>query len=327
MKTIHWGIIGCGRIAHKFADAIKSVGNARLTACASKELAKANAFKEKYALQYAYDNYDDLVKNSEIDAVYIATTHNFHYENAMLCLNNGKAILVEKSFTINAKQAQDIIDLAGKKGLFVMEAMWTRYLPLSYWVREQIKNGEIGEVCHIEASFGVKFDFDENSRIFNINLAGGGLLDLAIYPLSYVSMVLGYEPITISSVAKIGETGVDEQAAISLLYKNGKTASINYSVHCNYSNTAIIYGTKGKIIVPEYICGKSAKLIKEDGSILELNDEKDNGFIYEIKEATNLILNGKKENSALPHKEIIGIMKICDALRESWSFKYPNESH
>lgn len=325
MKTIHWAIIGCGRIAHQFADAIKSVDHARLIACASKDIAKANAFREKYDLKYAYGSYEELVKNNEVDAVYIATTHNFHYENAMLCLNNGKAILVEKAFTINAKQAQEIIDLANKKGLFVMEAMWTRHLPLAYWVRAQIKDDEVGEVCHIEARFGVKFEFDENSRAFNSNLAGGGLLDLGIYPLSYTSMIFGYEPLKISSVSKIGKTGVDEQAAISLLYENGKTASITYSMLCDYSNEAIIYGTKGKIILTEYIWGKSGKLIKEDGSITEFSEECKNGFIYEIKEATELILNGKKENPALPHKEIIGIMKICDVLRESWNFKYPNE--
>jgi dihydrodiol dehydrogenase / D-xylose 1-dehydrogenase (NADP) len=325
MKTINWGIIGPGGIAHKFADAIKSVENARLIACASKDMDKANAFKEKYDLQYAYNSYDELVKNNEVDAVYIATTHNFHYENAMLCLNNGKAVLVEKAFTINAKQAEELVNLANKKGLFVMEAMWTRYLPLSCWVREQIKNGEIGEACHIDASFGVKFAFDKNSRAFNINLAGGGLLDLGIYPLSYTSMIFGCKPLKISSVAKIGETGVDEQAAISLLYKNGKTASITYSMHCNYSNSAIICGTKGKIILPEYIWGKSGKLIKEDKSITEFSEGNENGFIYEIKEATELIINGKIENPALPHEEIIGIMKICDALRESWSFKYPCE--
>ena len=324
-KIVKWGIIGPGKIANKFADDIKLVDNAKLIACASHDLNKAMEFKEKHGLEFFYGSYDEMLDNPEIDAVYIATTHNFHYENALLCIKHGKHILCEKAFTINAKQAEEIFEKAKAKNLFVMEGMWARFLPAAKWVKEQIRKGEIGEIVSVFAQYGVKIPFNPQSRAYNINLAGGGLLDLGIYPLSFACNILGCDPVEISGVAKIGQTGVDEQASISLKYKNGESATITCSMLDNYENTAIVYGTKGKIFINQASMPTKAKLFKNNDYNIEYESLASNGFEYEISEATSLILKGELESPTITAQDTIGILKICDTLRGLWNFRYPDE--
>ncbi len=325
MKQINWGIIGCGNIANRFALDIKFVENAKLIACSSKDEKKAKDFKEKYDLEFCYSNYEQMLKNPQINSVYIATTHNFHYENALLCIEYDKHILCEKSFTINSKQAKEVFEKAKKKNLFVMEAMWTRFLPATRWVKEQIKNGAIGQVISVFAQFGFKFPFDENSRLYDINLAGGGLLDLGIYPLSFACNILGNRPQKIIGVAKMGKTGVDEQASISLIYKDGQTATLTYSMLINYECSAEIYGTKGKILLNHTCYPTKATLFKENGETDDFDGSFSNNFEYEIREATNLILQGKLESPIISSNDTIEIMELCDNLRQQWDFKYPQE--
>lgn len=334
MNVVKWGIIGSGFIANKFAENIKSVENAKLVACSSKDFNRAYEFKKKHNIEYSYGNYEDMLKNAPIDAVYIATTHNFHYQNALLCIVYGKHILCEKAFTLNAKQANEIFEKAKERNLFVMEGMWTRFLPTTKWVKEQIGKGEIGEIVSAFAEFGVKFLFDPLSRAFNKNLAGGGLLDLGIYALSFACNILGNNPVKITGVAKIGETGVDEQASISLLYKDGQTATITYSMVVEYDNSATIYGTSGKIILNHTSRPTKAKLIKypvsegnleDNEKLIEFESTSLNGFENEIKEATNLILQGESQSPSIKWIDTLRIMEICDNLRAQWNFIYPDE--
>lgn len=334
MNAVKWGIIGSGFIANKFAENIKSVENAKLVACSSKDTNRAYEFMKKHNMQYSYGNYEEMLKNAPIDAVYIATTHNFHYQNALLCIEHGKHILCEKAFTLNASQAKEIFEKAKERNIFVMEGMWTRFLPTTKWVKEQIENGGIGKIASVFAEFGVKFPFDPLSRAFNKNLAGGGLLDLGIYALSFACNFLGNDPLKIAGVAKIGETGVDEQASISLLYKDGQTANIAYSMLVDYGNSATIYGTSGKIILNHTSRPTKAKLIKypslednreDNEKCIEFESTSLNGFENEIKEATDLILKGENQSPDIKWIDTLRIMEICDTLRSQWNFKYPDE--
>jgi len=324
MNEVKWGIIGSGRIANKFADSIKLVQNARLIACSSKDASKALDFKNIHELEFSYGNYEEMLLNPSIDAVYIATTHNFHYENALLCIKYNKHILCEKAFTVNAIQAREIFDKAKEKNLFVMEGMWTRFLPVTSWLKEQVKNGQIGEPLKVFAQFGVNFPYDPDSRAFNINLAGGGLLDLGIYAISFVCNILGTHPVEVSGDVVMGKTGVDEKASINLVYADKKAANINYSLMEDYENTASVYGTTGKVTV-DNLSTPTKGILENTQGVLEFENKNSNGFEYEIQEATNLILKGETQSQVISANDTISMLEICDSLRKQWNFKYPEE--
>lgn len=325
MDTIRWGIIGSGNIANKFAEDIRLVHHCRAVACSSKDIHKANDFKDRHGLDFSYGSYEEMLANPLIDAVYIATTHNFHYENALLCIRYGKHILCEKSFTLNAVQAAEIFSKAGEKGLFVMEAMWSRFLPAAVWMREQIRKGEIGSVTGVFARFGVKFPYDPCSRAFNPDLGGGGLLDIGIYPLSLACSILGSGPDEIIGDAAIGATGVDEQGSILLKFTGGRMASLAYSMLEGYENQTTVYGTKGRILVEQTFMPVKITIIKENEPDVIFENSGTNGFEHEIREAVDLILQGKTESPVMSAGDTIQIMKICDSLRAQWNMKYPGE--
>lgn len=324
-NIVRWGIIGCGNIANKFADDILHVENTYITACSSKNRDRACEFAQKHNIENYYDSYEDMLRSDMVDAVYIATTHNFHYENAMLCLKYNKHVLCEKIFTVNAKQAREIFETAKGKNLFVMEAIWSRFLPVNIWVKKQVLDGQIGDVVSVVAQFGVNFPFDPKSRMYDINLAGGGLLDLGIYPISFICNFLGSNPVRVKGVAGMGFTNVDEQAAVSLLYDKGQTGSATYSMCTNYANLAVVYGTKGRIEVDHTCFAKSAVLYRDDGIRVKFDNDGTNGFEHEIKEAVNSILAGKIQSDIIPARETVQILEICDDLRRQWGLKYPGE--
>ncbi|MHB1452381.1 MAG: Gfo/Idh/MocA family protein [Saccharofermentanales bacterium] len=325
MDEIRWGIIGSGNIAHKFAEDIKLVDHCRVVACSSKDIDKARDFKDRHGLDFSYGSYEEMLDNPLIDAVYIATTHNYHHENALLCIRYGKHILCEKAFTLNAGQAAEIFAEAGKKGLFVMEAMWSRFLPAAVWMREQILKGEIGRITGISARFGVKFPYDPGSRAFDRNLGGGGLLDLGIYPLSLACSIMGGTPDEIIGNAAIGATGVDEQGSILLKYAGGRIASLAYSMLEEYENLATVFGTKGRIMVEQTFKPVKITIIKENEPDILFESSGTNGFEHEIREAVDLILQGKTGSAVMSAEDTIRIMRICDALRAQWNMKYPGE--
>jgi dihydrodiol dehydrogenase / D-xylose 1-dehydrogenase (NADP) len=324
MKSVKWGIIGPGRIAHNFVNAVNSVENAKVVGCASKNIDRSRNFAEKYNLT-SFDSYEDLVKSNEVDAVYIATTHNFHYENMLLCIQNGKHVLCEKAFTINKVQSDKVFEEARINKVFVMEAMWVRFLPAYKWAKMQIDNGAIGSPVLITANLGDQFPFDKDSRAFNINLAGGGVLDIGIYPLSVAAIFFGSEPVEVKSVVHIGETGVDYSGGVSLIYKDGNVASISYTMLANLDNRVVICGTKGKIDINN-IFANSGAVMKTDSEEILFNEPYENGFVFQVAEATEKILNGEFESSVMSWHDTSNIMGICDKIRYNAKFYYPEES-
>jgi len=247
-KIIRWGILGTGLIAREFAQGLRSVADTQLLAIGSRTLATAQECAHQLGVPRSYGSYEDLLKDADVDIVYVATPHSRHKQDCILCLEAGKAVLCEKPFTINAQEAREVITLARQKQLFCMEAMWMRFLPLIQKVKEMINSGVIGEVRMINADFGYKSAYNPESRFFNLQLGGGALLDRGIYPLSLAYHILS-EPTDIVSQAGIGETGVDEQAAIILSYPQGQLAVLSTTLRGESSNQATIIGTRGKITI------------------------------------------------------------------------------
>ncbi len=323
-KVIRWGIIGCGGIAPKFIAGIRCLENTEVVAVASKSLDKAKSLADQEGIKLYFDNYETMVSHPEVDVVYVATSHNFHKENMMLCLKHKKPVLCEKAFTVNAKEALEVIDFARKQGVFLMEAMWTRFLPCNVLLKKMLAEGVIGDVYHLQADFGSYAPFNADGRMYNINLAGGALLDLGIYPVSFAYYIFGKEPVDITSLATIGPTGVDHQNAIIFAYNNGEMAIMSSSFMVQTTHLAVITGTKGSITIPKFYMA--------DRLILKLNNQEpeeivvpfdSTGYNYEAQEVINCLRAGKLESAVMLLNETLQIMNSLDAVRKNWKMRYP----
>ena len=328
MKTVRWGIIGAGNISSRFATALSVLDGTELTAIASRNLDKANAFSEKFHIKKAYGSYEELVKDPEIDVIYIGTPHTEHKSNAELCIVNGKAVLCEKPFTLNQKDTEYLISLAKQYDVFLMEAMWTKFLPATNVVKKWIDDKIIGDIKYITTSFGFTAEFDANSRLFSPALAGGALLDVGIYPITYAIHIMGRLPDHIVSSAYLGKTNIDEMNVIAMRYNDGIMANLSSAITTNLGNDAVIIGEKGKIIVPNFWCANSAELYDLNGNLMDafLLPFTANGYVYEAEEVNHCIRTGRKESDILPLKDTLEIMKILDEIRADWGLVYPSEN-
>ncbi len=324
-RPLRWGILGCGSIADKFATGLQSVPAAKLVAAASRSQDKADKFADKFGAPHRHGSYEALAADAEVDAVYVATPHPMHAEHSILCLNAGKAVLCEKPFTVNAAQAEQIIGVARERKVFLMEAMWSRFFPLMGRVRELVKSGAIGDVRMVQADFGFRTGVNPEGRLFNPALGGGGLLDVGVYALSLASMLLG-TPTQITGVAQIGETGVDEQAALALLYAEGRIASLTTGVRTNTPHEAHILGTDGmiKLHAPWW---KLAKVTVTAGGKEEVMDDgfEGQGMNYEAAHVAECLAAGKTESDIMPLDETLEIIRTMDTLRAQWGLRYPME--
>lgn len=324
-ETIHWGILGPGSIANRFADGLSSVPSAKLHAVGSRTQARADEFADKHSAPKRYDSYEALAADPDVQVVYIATPHPQHKDAALLCLKNGKSVLLEKPFTVNAKEAAEVIEFARAQDLFIMEAMWARFFPAMVKVRELVASGAIGDVRMVQADFGFRTGVDPEGRLFNLALAGGGLLDVGVYPISLASMFLG-TPTEVSGLAQIGETGVDEMAAVTLKYSGGQLASIVTGVRVNTPSEATIFGTDGSIKLHAPFWNLSEMTVNAGGKSEQLSTPYENGgFNYEAQEVMDCLRAGKNESAVMPLDETLSIMQTMDTLRAQWGLKYPME--
>ena len=327
MKKIKWGIIGAGRISSTFATALNSMGDTEITAVASRDSERAKEFSERFKIKKAYTSYEELAKDPEIDVVYIGTPHTEHKANAALCIMNGKAVLCEKTFTLNQTDTQYLIDLAKEHNVFLMEAMWTKFLPTTKVVKKWIQDKIIGEVKYINIGFGFQCDFDPKSRLFDLQVAGGALLDVGIYPITYVIHMMGKLPDKVVSSAYLGKSGVDEMNVIAMSYKEGTIADLNSSISVNSGKDAVIIGDKGKIVVPNFWTAESAEVYDNNRNLVDafLHPFTANGYVYEAEEVNRCLREGKKESDLLPLKDTLDIIKIMDEIRADWGLVYPQE--
>ncbi len=323
--TINWGILGPGSIAHQFATGLQSVSDAKLLSVGSRSQEKADAFADKFSAPKRHASYEALAADPDVHAIYIATPHPLHKDAALLCLEHGKAVLCEKPFTVNAKEAEEVIASARAKDLFVMEAMWSRFFPAMGHVRKLLADGAIGEPLMLQADFGFRAGVDPNSRLFSPAMAGGGLLDVGVYVVSLSSMIFG-TPSQIAGVANLGETGVDELAAISLLHPGGQVSALTTGIRVNTPQDAVILGSEGsiKLHAPWW---KLTKITVNAGGKSEEIDlpYEGQGMNYEAAEVGNCLRAGKNESDILPWAETLSVMKMLDTLRGQWGLKYPME--
>ncbi|HHX12294.1 MAG TPA: Gfo/Idh/MocA family oxidoreductase [Clostridiales bacterium] len=327
MKTIKWGIIGAGNIATKFATALSSMKDTELLAIASRNIKKAEEFADRFQIKKAYGSYEELVKDEEVDVVYIATPHTEHKANGALCIINNKAVLCEKPFTINTEESKYLIDLAAKHDVFLMEAMWTKFLPVTNAVKSWIKDKKIGEVKHIRASFGYNTPYDINSRLYNPDTGGGALLDVGVYPITYACYLLDKLPDNIESSAIIGKSNVDEQNVIALHFDNGVLGNLSSAISAHTGDDALIIGDEGKIHIPNFWNAQKALVYNNEGQIVDSVEIPfmANGYEYEAEEVNNCLRQGKKQSSINSLNDTLDIMTIMDELRQQWGLKYPQD--
>ncbi len=328
MQDIKWGIIGCGGIAGLFATSLEALENGTLLAGASRTPGRAAGFAAKHGMERIYGDYESLVADPDIDAVYIATTHNFHFENAKLCLENGKHVLCEKPFTLNASQALELIGLAREKNLFMMEAVWTRFLPAIGKLRELLAEGAIGEILTVKADFSIEGrEFGPEHRLRSKALAGGALLDLGIYPLTFAAIVFGEPPVRIQSSVVLDDTGVDERSFYLLDYEGGRRAMLSSAFTHSAPTEGIVCGTEGFIRVPGFLWATQLQLHRTGEEPVFFDEPYGEGenFKFEIAHAMECIAAGKTESDIMPLSETLSIMQTMDTLRAQWGLEYPGE--
>lgn len=328
MKELNWAIMAPGNIAAKFATALQGVDSAKLYSVASRNPHKATEFANRFSFEKSAASYAELLADPKVDVVYIASPHSLHAEQSISCLQAGKAVLCEKPMTVNTTEAEAVFSLAKKKNLFYMEAVWTRFMPTLQKVRQWIEDGHIGEVEMIQANFGFCFPFEASHRLYDKTLAGGALLDLGIYPITFAQWVMQQAPSDISAVGQIGQSGVDEKNAILLHYPSGGIAVLNSSITAETTNEAWIFGSKGKIKIPQFWQCQQAILFEGDSrNNSEIETVFDaphrvNGYEYEIEEVHKCLSEQLIESPILPWNESITIMRIMDEVRNQIGLRY-----
>ena len=320
-----FGVIGAGNIAHKFSEALLGM-NGNLWAIASRKHEKALAFKRKYGYVHAYEGYGKLFNDEKVECIYIATPHAFHYELMLKAIEHEKHVLCEKSFTLNEKQAAHVFKEAKKKGVFVMEAMWTRFLPVLTEVLEVVNKGGIGSIEKIDANFTFDVPVNDENRLFNRRLGGGALLDIGIYPITLVNMVMGEPDDFETSVVK-HHTGVDIEHDIAYYYE-GCVARMHASFKDDSVPKAVIHGSNGSIEMTYFWETETAHIYNAHGSLARTihHPHPINGFEYEISEVISCIEKGSLESPVVPHRVTLSILRQMDAIRKEWNLEFPGEN-
>jgi dihydrodiol dehydrogenase / D-xylose 1-dehydrogenase (NADP) len=330
-KPIRWGIISTGGIAGAFAHALQFVEGTELLGVGSRSQDSADRFGEKYNIPRRYPTYQALAEDPDIDAIYVATPHPMHYEDTLLCLNNGKAVLCEKVFAMTAAEANEMIAAARANNVFLMEAMWTRWLPRVVEIRRLLSERVLGEVRFFQADFGVWFQFDPNHRVFAPELGGSALLDLGIYPVSFASMVFGMQPEKVVSLAHMGQTGVDEFSGITFSYPNEGIAQIYTASQLQTPHEALIVGDKGMIRIPgRFYAADSGKFtLQMKGEAPQEFDfpVEDSGYRYEAEEVVRCMREGLMESPVLPLSETLAIMQTMDRIQAAWGTARTDTTH
>ena len=324
-RTIKWAILGPGKIAHKFAQDFRQVKNASLIAVASRSRERAESFASEYQIPNLL-SYDELYRSPEVDVVYIATPHNFHYEQALKCLKNKKAVLCEKPVTLNDQQFRSLVDEAKKNKVFLMEAMWTYFIPCIQKAKEWIKQGKIGDVKIIQADFGYKMDFNPYSRIYAPELAGGALLDLGVYPISFASFFAESKPTKIISTGILSTTGVDETTSI-LLQFNDISCVLYCSVAARTINKGFIFGENGYIELPDFHKAFSVRLFSNEHKLLESFEDGRStwGYNYETQHVTDQLFSDHTESKIASFESSLVVQEIMTEVRRQIGLVYPDE--
>jgi predicted dehydrogenase len=324
-RKIKWGILGAGNIAQAFVNDFPLLENAELVAIAARDKEKAKAFAATHNIQMAF-TYDELYNSNEVDAVYISTTHNFHFEQAIQSMIHGKAVLCEKPITINDTEFKQLAAFSKEKNIFLMEAMWTYFLPAIIKAQQWVDDGRIGALKVIQADFAYPAEKNLDGRMYNPHLAGGALLDIGVYTVAMATLFMQQKPNSITSNAVFTETGVDATTTMSLNYGN-VIAQLCASMVTRLNNKLYLFGESGCIEVPDFWRANHCKLYDKDFQLTETFDDArtSHGFIYQMQHATDKILSGDIESNIMTQKRSDEIQEIMTEVRRQIGLKYPME--
>jgi predicted dehydrogenase len=323
MQTFRWGILAPGAIAGKFAEAVTALPDAVVTAVGSRDLGRAEAFAARHAIPRVYGSYAELVADPDIDAIYVASPHSHHRDHVLLALAAGKPVLCEKPLGASVAHASDMIAAARRANRFLMEALWTRFLPALVTARGWIAAGQIGPLRRLEADFSFRCEWDPASRLLNPALAGGGLLDVGVYVLSLAQWAFGSLPDPAASSAAIGETGVDEQAAMIFQWPDGAQAVLTCGIRTAGTAHARLVGADGSIEIPSFFNAEEVILHAGGKEERVRTPHLKNGFEYEIAEAMACIRGGLLESPVLPWSDTLRLADVSSRLIAHWGVRYP----
>jgi predicted dehydrogenase len=324
--TLRWGILGTGLISSLFTSDLLLTGRA-VTAVGSRSQESGDAFAAKFGIAHVHASYEALVADPDVDVIYVGTPHPFHAANATLALNAGKHVLVEKAFTLNQTEAKALVELATEKGLVVLEAMWTRWMPHMIRIRELIASGALGQLRALLVDHDQQLPTNPEHRLQNPELGGGALLDLGIYPVSFAWDLFG-APSTVYALSSPTATGVDGNDAIILGYPGGEKAVIHTVLDAVGPNTAVIVGTEARIeIAPVWYTPTTFELIAPDGTVLERFDGtvEGRGMQFQANVVERIVASGQLAGTVLPPAESVAIMGTLDEIRRQIGLTYPGE--
>jgi predicted dehydrogenase len=326
IQPTRWGILGTGWIASLFATDLALLPDSRLVAVGSRTQARVDEFSIEFGGVRGHPTYAELVADPEVEAVYVASPHPSHHEDVLLAIEAGKAVLCEKPFTLNATQARELVDAARARGTFLMEAMWTRFLPHMVRVRELLAAGALGEVRSVYADHGQWFERNREHRLFDPELGGGALLDLGVYPISFASMVLG-TPSQVTAVSDPAFTGVDGQTSILLQHNGGAQAVLTCTLEAASPVTAAIVGTDARIEIDRtWYAPTTFRLVTREGVVTEYAEPcAPRGMQHEAAEVTRCLQAGLLESPLMPLDETVAIMATMDQVRAQIGLTYPGE--
>ncbi len=324
MSSIRWGVIGTGGIASAFVADLRLLPDAEVVAVGSRQAPSAEAFAREHDVPKAHPSYAELVADEDVDVVYVSTIHPSHHDAAELAIEAGKAVLVEKPFTMDAAQAQSLVDAARARGVFLMEAMWARFIPHMVRVRELLATGALGEVRLVVADHCQWFPDDPTHRLLAPDLGGGALLDLGIYPVSFASMVLG-EPAAVTAVSSAAFTGVDATTSMLMQHDGGAQAVLTTTLSAVGPNRAAVVGTEARLEIDSvFYAPTTFTLTRRDGSVERFAQPHQGlGLRHEAAEVMACVRDGRLESDVMPLDESVAIMRTMDEVRRQIGLTYP----
>lgn len=317
------GILGAGKIAAKMARTLRELGGGRCYAVASRDIGKARAFADEWGFSKAYGSYEEMLGDPEVELVYVATPHSHHYAHCKLCIGYGKPVLCEKAFMANAREAREIIALARSKGVFISEAIWTRFLPVRFIISDLLDKGAIGEPYMIYASMGYPISGVE--RIRRPELCGGALLDIGVYCINFARMYFGGDVERVASHCTRNEFGMDMQESVSMIYRDGRIANLQASALVSNDREAVISGSRGYLKVDNINNPQLVSLFDQNHVLVgEYPAPRQiSGYEYEVLACEKAVSEGMPETEYMPHEETIAVMEFMDGLRREWGVVYP----
>ena len=327
MKKVNWGIIGAGWIASQFAEDLKLLPQAELKAIASRSPERSEKFAEEMGITTAYGTWEEMAGDDNIDAVYIATHHPFHYENALACLQRGKAVLCEKPFTMNLRELKELIEVARSTGVFLMEAIWTRFFPSTRKVMEIMERGELGRLQSVYADFGFRHEYDPSHRLYDPAKGGGALLDIGIYPV-FISMLTAGKPENIHATARFAPTGTDHSCSMIFRQKDEVVSSLNCTLMSESPVEANLLFDKGRIrMEPWFLTPGPITLFREGKDPEKMAfPEQGKGYHYEAAEVMRCLDEGLTESPMLTLDFSLQLMETLDEIRKICGIRYPGDA-